>query len=101
MALLLRGIVIVGAILIAWRMLRRGLTSRPTPPKGAMPNVSPYEVLDVDPKADLSQIKKAYYARLAQYHPDKVAHLGPELQKLAEVKTREINQAYQQLVDLG
>jgi len=32
-----------------------------------------------------------------KYHPDKVAHLGEELQKLAHEKSQEIQRAYQQL----
>jgi DnaJ-domain-containing protein 1 len=32
-----------------------------------------------------------------EYHPDKVAHLGKELQQLAHRKALEIQQAYQQL----
>jgi len=31
---------------------------------------------------------------MAQYHPDKVAHLGPELQVLAEQMAKRINRAY-------
>jgi len=30
-----------------------------------------------------------------KYHPDKVANLGPEFQKLAEEKFKSINDAYQ------
>jgi DnaJ like chaperone protein len=32
-----------------------------------------------------------------EYHPDKVAHLGEELQKVAHRKAVEIQQAYEQL----
>ncbi len=32
-----------------------------------------------------------------EYHPDKVAHLGEDLQKLAHRKSLEIQQTYQQL----
>lgn len=32
---------------------------------------------------------------MGQYHPDKVATLGPEIRALAERKTRELNQAYE------
>lgn len=32
-----------------------------------------------------------------EYHPDKVAHLGEDLQKLAHQKALEIQRAYQQL----
>lgn len=31
---------------------------------------------------------------MRQYHPDKVASLGPELRDLCECKTKEINIAY-------
>ena len=34
---------------------------------------------------------------VAQYHPDKVAHLAPEFQELAERKTRELLEAWEQL----
>lgn len=33
---------------------------------------------------------------MSQYHPDKVASLGPELRDLCERKTKEINTAYDQ-----
>jgi hypothetical protein len=33
-----------------------------------------------------------------QYHPDRVAHLGPELRALAARKMVEINAAHQELV---
>ena len=34
---------------------------------------------------------------MKQYHPDKVAHLGEALQKLALERSQEIQRAYQQL----
>jgi hypothetical protein len=40
------------------------------------------------------QIRLKYLGLVSQYHPDKVQHLGPELQELAETKTKEINAAY-------
>jgi DnaJ like chaperone protein len=38
---------------------------------------------------------------MMEYHPDKVAHLGEELQKLAHEKSQEIQRAYQQLRNRG
>ena len=32
-----------------------------------------------------------------KYHPDKVSHLGQEMQTLAEEKFKAVNNAYQQL----
>ncbi len=40
------------------------------------------------------EIRRRYRSLLAQYHPDKVAALGPELRALAEQKTKELNEAY-------
>jgi DnaJ-domain-containing protein 1 len=31
---------------------------------------------------------------MAQYHPDKVAHLGPDLQTVAAEKAKSLNLAY-------
>ena len=53
-----------------------------------------HEVLEVSPTASLHQIKAAYRAKIALYHPDKVAGLGEELRRLAEIHTKEINIAY-------
>jgi DnaJ-domain-containing protein 1 len=35
---------------------------------------------------------------MSNYHPDKVAHLGMELQELAKRKAQAINRAYSQLI---
>ncbi len=43
------------------------------------------------------ELKKKYRDLLKQSHPDKVASLGPDFKKLAEVKTKEINSAYEKL----
>jgi DnaJ-class molecular chaperone len=62
---------------------------------------SPYEVLDVDSKASSAQIRTAYQRLVQQYHPDRTAQLAPELQQLAEQRTKEINAAYQTLRSQG
>jgi DnaJ-domain-containing protein 1 len=36
---------------------------------------------------------------MANYHPDKVAHLGVELQELAQRQTQAINRAYEELMN--
>ena len=43
------------------------------------------------------EIKEAYRQRMREYHPDKVAHLGPDFRSLAERKAKEINEAYEAL----
>lgn len=53
-----------------------------------------YNVLGIKHSASVEEIKKAYKILMTQYHPDKVANLGIELQNLAKKKTQEINEAY-------
>ncbi len=45
--------------------------------------------------ASLEDVRKAYRDLVRLYHPDKVAHLGAELKRVAETKTKEINAAYE------
>jgi len=61
------------------------------------PVFDPYTVLGVSRGASTDEIKQAYRKLAAQYHPDKVAHLGREFQDLAEKRFKEIQQAYQQI----
>jgi DnaJ like chaperone protein len=68
----------------------------PTSPNGGRPKRPWYVVLEVDPDAPASAIKRAYHERLMEYHPDKVARLGVEIRNLAEVVTREITAAYEE-----
>jgi DnaJ-domain-containing protein 1 len=60
---------------------------------------SPYEILGVSPSASQDDIKAAYRKLASQYHPDKVAHLGKELQVLADQRFKQIQHAYDQLVE--
>ena len=53
-------------------------------------------ILGVDPHASMEEIRQAYRLRMSEYHPDKVAGLGPELRELAERKAKEINRAYEE-----
>ena len=39
-------------------------------------------------------IRKKYRELVAQYHPDKVRHLGEKLQTVAEEEMKKINEAY-------
>lgn len=54
-----------------------------------------FEVLEVDSDASNGDIKKAYRKMANKYHPDKVSHLGKDLQFLAEEKFKSVNDAYQ------
>jgi DnaJ-domain-containing protein 1 len=66
----------------------------PPPPPRQPARASPYEVLEVQPGSSMLQIRRAYQAKVQQYHPDQVAHLGSELREVAERRTKEINAAY-------
>ncbi len=58
---------------------------------------SPYEVLGVSPGASEKEIHSAYRKLVQQYHPDKVSHLGRDIQETAERKFVEIQAAYEML----
>lgn len=72
--------------------------SRPAPPRRPAPP-PPHEVLGVPRGASPAQVRRAYHERAKQYHPDRTAGLAPELQRLAEERMREINEAYRRLRD--
>lgn len=45
-------------------------------------------------KVTKEQVRSKYIDLISLYHPDRVQHLGPELKELAEMKSKEINAAY-------
>jgi DnaJ-domain-containing protein 1 len=53
-----------------------------------------YKILEVEPNASIEEIRKAYKAKVKQYHPDLVQNLGREIQELANRKLLEINYAF-------
>ncbi len=55
------------------------------------------KVLEVSANSGREEVRAVYRSKLAEYHPDKVAHLGPELRVLADRKTREIIDAFNYL----
>jgi DnaJ-class molecular chaperone len=99
--MLLRTILLVGLVYVLWRLtakvlgLPRTERLRDPAPKSTAP--SPWDVLGVEPGASAERIKAAYQDKIRQYHPDRVAGLGPELQKVAEQQSKAINEAYSKL----
>jgi hypothetical protein len=59
---------------------------------------NPYTILEIAPNASIEDIRKAYRQKVAQYHPDRVNHLGEELQKLAHRKFIQIKKAYEDIL---
>ncbi|MGC8494100.1 MAG: J domain-containing protein [Syntrophobacteraceae bacterium] len=55
------------------------------------------EILNLSAGAGMDQIHNAYLSAIKQYHPDKFNDLGPEFQKLAEEKSKQIILAYEKL----
>jgi DnaJ like chaperone protein len=57
---------------------------------------SAYAVLEISSSsATDDEVKNAYRRMAMKYHPDKVATLGPDVQKAAEEKFRKIQEAYE------
>lgn len=56
-----------------------------------------YEILGVPRSASSEAIRAAYRERMKEYHPDKVAHLGEDLKKLALEKSQQIQRAYREV----
>ena len=52
-----------------------------------------WDILGVSPHASIEEINQRYRQLVMQYHPDRVAGLGPELIEVAERQTRLINAA--------
>jgi len=62
------------------------------------PSADPaYSVLGLTPEATDAELKKAYRAKVMEYHPDKIVSKGlpEEFLKFAEEKFKEVNQAYE------
>lgn len=58
---------------------------------------STYEILEIDQSATNDEVKRAYRKMAKKYHPDKVGHLGKELQDSAEEKFKAVNTAYKEI----
>ncbi len=53
-----------------------------------------HSVLGVPADAPLEHITRAYRKRIAQYHPDRVSGLAPDIVALAERESKRINAAF-------
>lgn len=65
------------------------------PPESVADEITHARVLGLSGRVTFADIKSHYRERMREYHPDKVAALGPKLQELAESETKKINAAYE------
>ena len=56
---------------------------------------SAYAILEISPSATDDEVKAAYRKMAMKHHPDKVASLGPDVQKAAQEKFQKIQEAYE------
>ena len=76
---------------------KAGAGQAPPSPRAGKGAFDPHAVLGVGRSASADEVRTAYRARMQEYHPDKVAHLGSDLQELAHTKAQEIQRAYRAL----
>jgi preprotein translocase subunit Sec63 len=81
---------------LVW-LRRRVLLPAPRPRAADGASWDPYAILGVPHGASRDLVTQAYRERLKEYHPDRVASLGAELQDLAHKKTLDIQRAYAEL----
>ncbi len=67
-------------------------------PDAPLDPLSACDVLGVPPTADADTVEKAFRERALLCHPDKVAHLDPEIQALADRKFRRLKEARELLL---
>jgi len=58
-----------------------------------------YQLLGIPATAAGDDVKSAFRKEIARYHPDKVHHLGPELQQIGSRRAAELTEAYRVLMD--
>lgn len=56
-----------------------------------------YKILEVSPEATDSQVKKAYKYLAVKHHPDKVSHLGADVQRAAEERFKNVAEAFEKI----
>lgn len=86
--------------LALWRVYSAGkksATVQPPPSQsaGVKRPTDPFELFQIPRTASREQIDARYKELALQYHPDRVAHLGEELRKVAHEKMIEIQRAYE------
>ncbi len=107
--MLFRAIIWVVAIWLAmsaFRSIMEGtanLNSRRRTARPAVPGQRKRALatLGLNEGASKAEIREAYRQLAKKYHPDRVAHLGPELIELTSEKFKEISEAHDVLTGKG
>lgn len=60
-------------------------------------STSDYQILEITKEASDEEVKKAYRRMAMKYHPDKVSHLGEEVQKAANEKFQNVQKAFENI----
>jgi DnaJ-class molecular chaperone len=58
-----------------------------------------YRLLGIDPKAGVSEIRKAFYAIAAKFHPDRNRDAAPDVKKAIYDIFKRLNEAYRVLLE--
>jgi DnaJ like chaperone protein len=58
---------------------------------------SDYKILEIEKSATDEEVKKAYRKMAVKFHPDKVSHLGDDIQKDAKEKFQKVLAAYENI----
>mgnify|MGYP000847478525 CR=1 FL=1 len=58
---------------------------------------SAYQILEIDKNASDDEVKRAYKKLAVKHHPDKVSHLGADVQKASEERFKSISEAYEKI----
>ncbi|MCP5060685.1 MAG: J domain-containing protein [bacterium] len=66
---------------------------------GLLDELDYYQLLEIDPAAQISQVKQAYYCASRRYHPDVNRNLESDLSDHVHTISKRITEAYQVLRD--
>jgi DnaJ like chaperone protein len=75
-------------------MTEMPLSSAGQKPISAVDEERYFRVLGAKSDTTAAELEQAYHDSLAKYHPDKVADLDEEFRRLAQQRTKEIEEAY-------
>ena len=86
----------LSVMLVLWAV-RQGvayLRRRLTRVSGPRVVQSPWDILGLQPGATSEVVEETWRRLIQDNHPDRVAHMDPEIQALAARRTQAINEAY-------